>query len=100
MALGSSWCSKYQGSGSIQLHPPLAHGLAEESARGVNCIRPPPGLAHRSAPHRTPHSLQRKARKAEAGLSTLATHPQAHPKEAPEPIILCGPSRYLSDQLF
>ena len=80
-------------------HIPLAHRPAEELARGVNLIRPPPRPACYSAPHRTPHSLQRKAREAEARLGTLATHPQARPKQAPQPIILFSLSRHLPHQL-
>ena len=81
-------------------HIPLAHRPAEELAHGVNLTRPPPRPACYSAPHRTPHSLQRKAREAEARLGTLATHPQARPKQAPQSIILLSPSRHLSHQLI
>ena len=79
---------------------PLAHRLPKEPARGVSRIRRPPWPAFHSAPHHSPQSLQRKAGEAEAGLGTLAAHPQARPKQAPQSIILFSPSRHLPHQLI
>ena len=79
---------------------PLAHHPAEELACNVDHVRPPPRPAHHSIPHRTPHSLQCKAREAKARLGTPATHPQACPEQASQPIILLSPSRHLPHQLI
>ena len=72
----------------------------KEPARNVDHARHPPRSALHSVPHRTPHGLQRKAREAEAGLGTLATHPQARPEQASQPIILLSPSRHRPHQLI